>query len=129
MTGELMEAVDVLRDQREHRAAALELDQRAMAGVRRGAPGRMLETALPGEPPHFGIRHVVLDVRKLLGFRILGPDTLRPAEVGNSGLGGNPGAGERDHTCRGGEPTADLVDERLITPLYAPAELYCAQQV
>ena len=56
----------------------------------------MVQTLLPGEPPDLGVRHVVVDVRGALGLRVLRPDPVRAAEVGDAAVGGDAGAGEHD---------------------------------
>ena len=116
----LMQAVDVLRDEGVQLAAPLERDERPVAGVRRGVPGRMIEPALPGQPAHLGIRHVEVDVRELLGLRIPGPHTLRAAEVRDAGVGRDAGARQRDHSCRRRDPAANTFNRlvRLRLTLY-----------
>ena len=94
--GALVQLVDVLRHERVQLAAPLERDERAVAGVRLGAPGRRVEARAPGRPPHLGFGEVVLDRRLLLGRRVLRPHAARPAEVGDAGLGRDAGAGEDD---------------------------------
>src|SRR5204862_6289810 len=95
-TGELVQLVDVLRDQRMELPPALELDQRQMTRVGLRLPGGMVEAALPRGSAHLGIGEVVMDVGELLGERILGPHALRSAEVGNAGVGGDAGAGQNN---------------------------------
>src|SRR5262249_23484652 len=46
----------------------------------------------------------------LFGLGILGPETLRTAEVGDAGLGGDAGAGQDDDLLRVAQPTGDLVE-------------------
>jgi len=88
-----MQTVDILRDQRVQLAAALELGQREMSGVRR-QPGRMIETTAPRAPPHVGIGHVVVNVRELLCLRIARPHALRASKIRNARIGRDPCAGE-----------------------------------
>jgi hypothetical protein len=44
----LVQAVDVLRENRGRPARAFEVDERAVRGVRRGLPARMVQPRLPG---------------------------------------------------------------------------------
>src|SRR5436190_2342179 len=104
----LVQPVDVLRHERVQFAAPLELDERAMTGVRPRVPCRMLDSALPRELPHLGIRHVVMDVGKLLGLRVLRPYTLRSAKIGNAGIGGDSRTGEDDDPRRLVYPAAGV---------------------
>jgi hypothetical protein len=100
VSGNLMQAVDVLGDDGAELSASFEGDERAVASVRARVPRRVLDAAAPGQPPHLGIRHVVVNVRQTLGFGISGPDALGTAKVRNSGLGGNAGARQRDDRAR-----------------------------
>src|SRR6266513_3250467 len=71
-----------------------------MTRIRCGGPGRMLCAALPRELADLRIRHVVMDVRELLGLWVLRPDALRSAEIRNAGFGGNTGASQHDDARR-----------------------------
>ena len=93
--GGLVQAVDVLGDQRVQHAPALELEQGLVAGVRRAAvlqPGRAGPARRAGRTS--GSRDVELDVRRLLGLRVLRPDALRAPEVGDAAVGRDAGPGE-----------------------------------
>src|SRR5205823_11223080 len=120
VAGELVQLVDVLRDERMELALALELDQREMAGVRLRVPRGMLQPALPRGFAHLGIVEVVVDVGELLGERILGPHALRPAEVGNARVGGDAGARENDNAPRDFYPAAHLALHQSICILPPP---------
>ena len=108
--GALMQSVDVLRDERVQPAAALEGDERMMAGVGRRAPGRVMEPALPREPANLGIRHVVGDVRQPFGLGVLRPEALRSAEVGDAGVRRDAGASQCDDARGRIDPVAYGVD-------------------
>src|SRR4051794_9806767 len=88
----------------------LERDERAVAGVRLGRPGRRIEARAPGGLPHLGIGEVVLDRRLLLGGGVARPHALRAPEVGNAGIGRDAGAGEDDDAARGVDAPARFVD-------------------
>jgi hypothetical protein len=51
----LVQAVDVLRDQRVQSSRAFKISQRAMAGVRLSLPRRMIQALLPRKLAHLGI--------------------------------------------------------------------------
>ena len=113
--GPLVQAVDVLRDQRVQQAAVLELDERAMPGPWLRRPRGVMEPPLPGELPHLGIGHVVVDVREPLGFRVLRPDALRAAEVGDAGVGRDAGARQRDDARGTADPVADELRRHFLS--------------
>ena len=106
----LVHAVDVLRHQRVQLAAALERHKRAMAGVRFGVPRRMVDPPLPGGDADRAVGHVIVDVGEALGRRILRPDTLRPAKIGNAGFSRNAGARQRDDAGSPVDPAADHIN-------------------
>src|SRR5262249_20304411 len=108
--GLLVQAVDILRDQREELVAALERDEPAMAGIRLGTPCWMIEPAFPRQLPDFGIRHVRVDVREPLGLWISGPEPLRATKIRDAGLSGDAGAGQRDDATGCVNPAANGLD-------------------
>ena len=63
------------------------------------------------------VGHVVLDVREALGLRVLRPDALRAAEIGDAGLGRDARAGQRDDARAG----ADQAWTRSMTSLLCTA--------
>src|SRR6266516_4592777 len=77
-----------------------------MARVRFGLPRGMLQTALPGESAHLGIRHVVMNVREPLGLGVGGPNAARTAEIGNAGVSRDASARQRDDARGGIDPAA-----------------------
>ena len=95
LAGALVQLVDVLGDERMQLAALLERHQRAVAGVRRRAPGRRIEARAPRGLAHLRLGEVVLDRRLLLGRRVPRPHAARAAEIGNARFGRDAGAGER----------------------------------
>ena len=58
------------------------------------------------------IGEVVLQRRRLLGRRVLGPHALRPAEVGDAGVGRDPGAGQDGDPLGVVDPAAHGVEAR-----------------
>ena len=123
MTGLLMQAVDVLRHERVHNAPALERHQRAMPGVGRRGPRRMLETAVPGETAHLRIGHVVVDVGEAFGLGVGRPHALGATEVRNAGLGRDPGASERDDARGRVDPPSN--HRGCVVHRGCPPALYC----
>src|SRR6185369_4416379 len=67
-----------------------------MTGVRLSCPRRMSQPCTPCRLAHVGIAHVIMDVRELLRLRVARPQTLRPPEIGDSGIGRNACPGEND---------------------------------
>ena len=108
--GRVVQAVDVLGDERVHVRDARELGDGAVPGVRLGAPHLGAQPVLPRELPHLGIRHVVLQRRGLLGRGVLRPHAVRAAEVGDAGLGGDARAGEDHDRARVAQPAGDGVE-------------------
>ena len=102
----LVQAVDVLRDDRVQLAVSLQLDQRSVPGVGLGRPRGRSQPVLPGPPSHLGVRHVVLERGHLFGFGILRPYALGTAKVGYARLGGDPRTGEHHHLLRLADPRA-----------------------
>src|SRR5204863_969883 len=86
-----------------------ELHERAMPRIGFSTPGGMLNAALPGEFADLGIRHVAMNIRELFGLRVLCPNALRTAEVGNAGFSGDASAGQRDDARRPVHPTTHSV--------------------
>ena len=81
-------------------------------GVRFALPRHMspVDASAPGALAVLGVRHVVLDRRAPLGGGVLGPDALRPAEVGDARPGGDAGAGEHDDPLRVAQQVRDRRD-------------------
>ena len=102
VAGEMVEPVDVLRHQGVERGTPLELGEREVPGVRlaRSAPHVAVDARLPRALAVLGVGDVVLDRGAPLGGRVLGPDALRAAEVGDARGGGDAGAGEHDDALR-----------------------------
>ncbi|CAB4707849.1 unannotated protein [freshwater metagenome] len=86
-TRELVEPIDVLGDEGMQLCAILQRHDRPMPCVRAGLPGRGVQPRLPRNLPHLGIGEVVGDRCHLFGLRVEGPQPLRAAEVGNTGIG------------------------------------------
>ena len=105
-----MKTVDVLRAGRVKRPCPLEPHQRGMPVVRLCLPRRAVQPRLPRQLPHVWIGHVVVDVRHPFRFRISGPDAVRPSEIGNAGLGGDPRAGQRDDAGGRRDETAGQIE-------------------
>jgi hypothetical protein len=120
--GGLMQAVDVLGDDRQGHAASLEVDEGTMAGGGDGGPDRRVEPGAPGASPDLGIVKVVGEGRQLLGGRVARPEAVWPPEVGKAGAGRDAGAGEdHDSPCRG-ELVARFSDDVLVhaSPSFSP---------
>ena len=109
----LMQAVDVLRDQRVQLAAPLERDDGLVARVRLRLPRRMHQPRLPRLLAYRRIGHVIADVGELLRLRIARPHALRPATPGlhaSNGLDAGHPAGRHvsdrhQHTRRNSDPS------------------------
>src|SRR5262245_8776907 len=114
-----MQLVDVLGDERMELAPALERDERPVSRVRLRLPRRVVEAALPCEPAHFRIGHVVADVGELFRLRVTRPYALRAAEVRDAGVSRDSGAGQHDDALRGIDPAANVLDQRLHAGLRA----------
>src|SRR5262245_38776248 len=110
VTGLLVKAVYILRDQSVQPSAPLDLHKRAVSRVRPRLPRRMIEAAVPRQLADLCIGHVLVDVRQPLRFRIPGPDTLRAAEVRDTGLCRNTGARQCDDSRGFVDPPADNLD-------------------
>ena len=96
--GPLVQLVDVLGDDGEQPALALQLGDGEVTGVRPGVPGRRVEAVLPRRLPHLRVAEVVLQRGRLLGRGVLGPHAVRAAEVGDARVGRD--AGTRQHHDR-----------------------------
>jgi len=110
VAGDLVQLVDVLRDERVQLASLLQSNQSKMTRVGPRRPGGARQPVLPRGSAHLGIGKVVVDVGKLLGERILRPHALRAAEVGDAGIGGNARAGQDDDALRRLDPVSDRRD-------------------
>src|SRR5262245_52563890 len=109
MARSLMTTIDILGRQCAKSASIFELHQRSMAGVRLRRPRRMFKPRLPCGFPHFTISHVVMNVRQLFRRRITGPQTLWTSEIGNAGVGGDPGSRQHDDAFGVVDPLAYLM--------------------
>ena len=97
--GACVEQVDVLRDDRAHEPAALELRERAMRIVRLGS-GQHVDP-LRVEAPDL-LRVLAEGAERRVLHRVdLGPDPGRRAEVRDAALGRHAGAGEDDARLAG----------------------------
>ena len=104
----LVQAVDVLGDDRRHLALLDQPGERAMAGIgfglEHGLVGR--ELAPPRFAPHLLRRHEVVEVDRL----VLGPDAARRAEVRDAQFGRDARAGEGDDALGAVDHLAQPVD-------------------
>ena len=94
--GSLVQLVDVLRHDGVELPRTRQLDDREVAGVRLGVPGRRVAPSSPGLLAHLGIVHVVLKGGHLLGRGVLRPDAVRAPEVGDARVGRDARAGQHD---------------------------------
>ena len=100
--GFLMQAVDVLRDHDGRSPALLEASHRPMRSIGLRCFDTRLEAVPPALSPNLRVRHVVLD-RVAVGIASA-PQSLGAAEVGDSRLGGDSGAGEHEDVARRAQP-------------------------
>ena len=107
--GRLVQAVDVLGDQRVEPAGPFELDEGAVTVVGLGRERRRRGARAPGPLPHRRVGEVVREVGGLLGRRVLGPEALRPAEVLDAAVGADARAGEHDDPLGLRQPAPDLL--------------------
>jgi hypothetical protein len=87
--GELMQSVDVLRDDPHGHPGTLQLGHRPVRGVGLGPERARLAPHLPRPAPDLGIAHVVLVRDELLGLGILPPEPVGTAIIGDPGIGGD----------------------------------------
>ncbi len=106
----VMQPVDVLRDERDQLAATLELDQRTVARVRLDDLVDVVDPRAPRRAPNVGLVDVVLQVRRLLGGRILRPEPVRTTEIGDPTVGRDARAREHDDAIGVVDPRLDGVD-------------------
>ena len=105
-----MQAIDVLGDEQVEPSGTLQVDERAVTGIRARAPRGMLGAALPGFAPDARIGDVVADVAEPLGSRVPRPDPVGSTKVRNARLGADPGPGEDNDRSGRGEPAGNVVD-------------------
>ena len=110
VAGLLVQSVDVLRDDGEQPIRPFEFDDRTVSAVRFCGERGGVDPVLPGGPPHLRIVEVVLDVRGLLGRRVLRPQPVRTAEVRDPRVGRDPGAGEHDDASGSADDVAGRFD-------------------
>ena len=80
-TGSLVQAVDILRQDRTEPTGGLQRGQGGVAGVRLCRPRRMVAPALPGPTPDLRVVDVGLDVEQRRSVGVAGPGRSGP-EVG-----------------------------------------------
>ena len=112
--GRLVQAVDVLGDDRVQVRPAFELGQRDVPGVRLAPEQLTAGPVAPHLTAVLGVVHVVLDGRLALGRRVLGPEALRAAEVGDARLGRDPGAREDDDLLGLAQERGEAVELRVV---------------
>ena len=88
---ELVQPVRVLRHDGPHPALAAEFGDGPVRLRRLGGPGGRVGAPPPGGLPDVLVVQVPRQGRDELGVRVAGPESLRAAEVGDSGGGGEPG--------------------------------------
>src|SRR5216683_6797540 len=106
-----VQPVHVLGDERVELPSALQGHEGVVPGVRLRAEVGRVEPVAPRALSDLPIGEVVFQGGHLLGFGVPGPHALRAAEVGDAGVGGDPGAGEGHHGARLGDPLADRRDD------------------
>src|SRR5439155_13851374 len=90
----LVQAVNILCNQRMQFPAPFERHERAMSGIWFRMPGGVIDAALPGEFADLGIRQVAMNIREPFSLGVLCPNALRTAEVGNAGFSRDTSAGQ-----------------------------------
>ena len=90
--GACMQDVDVLRDDRPHEAPSLELGKRSWAAFGSASRSTVDPLAIEGPDAH-GVTPECLDGRNFERIDI-GPDPACGAEIRDSALGADPGAGQ-----------------------------------
>src|SRR5690349_3042829 len=85
--GLLMQAVDVLRDDRDQPTGPFEVDEGRVPAVRLRRPRRMVATGPPRASAYVRVGDVVGKRGELLRLGILGPYAVRPAEVRYAAIG------------------------------------------
>ena len=106
-----MQAVDVLGDQRVQPSLALQLHQRPVSRVGLFAlPHRTLDQPLPVALAQLGIGHIMREGGCLFRLGVLGPQPLRPPEVGNTAVGRDSCPGEHDNSLRGVQHISGRLD-------------------
>ena len=83
-----------------------------MPGIGLCGPGRVRPPSLPGPQPDLLIAHVTVDVEQCLGARILRPDPIGAAEVGDAGIGRDASASEHHHPFAAIPEIDELFDAR-----------------
>ena len=108
--GQLVQSVDVLRDDAADAAGRFPMGKHAVAGV--GLGRAELAVHLGFLPPVFvpGVGAFEELVEK--DRAIPGPHAARRAEVGDAALGADAGAGQDDGRSRRGQPMGDALDIR-----------------
>ncbi len=116
--GELMEAIDVLRDNAADAAGGFPLGKCEVANVRLGGRELGVHFALlaPVLVAAVGTFHEFVEV----DGAILRPDATGRAEVGDAALGADARAGEDDGGIGVGEPVRDLRDVSAIRRSHFP---------
>ena len=106
--GRLVQAVDVLGDQRAQPALPLQVDQRGVPGVGLRVGVLQRRRMQPGPAPDLGVGEVVAERHELLGVRVAGPHAVRPPVVGDAAVGGDARAGQdADPRAAVGQPVGD----------------------
>jgi hypothetical protein len=72
--------------------------------------------------PDLGIGQVVLQRRRLLGARVLRPNALRPAEIGDPGVGGDARTGEHHDLLRPVDQASSVIELAHVPGRYSPLD-------
>jgi enoyl-CoA hydratase/carnithine racemase len=103
VAGKEVQPVGVLRDEGVQPAPPLQLDESTVGGSRLSAPDRGREPRPPGRSPDLAVFEVVAQRSHPLRARVASPDSVRPTEVGNAGIGRDTGSGEHDDRSGAGD--------------------------
>jgi hypothetical protein len=103
----------------------LQVHQREVTAIGARLPRGMRQSAAPRGLAHLRVGQAVLQCRLLLGGRVGGPYTLRPAKIGDAGIGRDAGPGQYDDARGRGDPGPDDVDGvgRLHVPAHSSASV------
>ncbi len=117
----LVQAVDVLGEDRPETTCSLKVCQRQVAGVRLRGPGGVMAAALPRPNPYLGVLDVRLNVEHRRGVRVLGPHPVGSAEIGNPGIRAHAGAGEHDDPPARGPEFSEGIGHGVSIPAVGTA--------
>ena len=94
-TRALVQFVDILGDEGVEFLSPLEFDERLMTSVGINVrPQGSLGSLGPVGAPHRRVADVEVDIRRALGSRVPGPQSVWAPKIGDAGVGGDTGSGQ-----------------------------------